>query len=115
MRVGHRSHDAHGKPESPTDYIFDEVYHAFTAREYIRGNIDAWEWWTTPPEGVAYEWTHPPVAKYGMVAGIKLFGDNSFGWRIGSAISGILSILGLYLLTHALTKINASRSLLRFW
>lgn len=85
----------------PADYIFDEVYHAFTAREYLHGNIDAWEWWTTPPKDVAYEWTHPPVAKYGMELGMLIFGENSFGWRFGSAVFGVLSILGLYLFIHA--------------
>jgi dolichyl-phosphate-mannose-protein mannosyltransferase len=89
---------------NPKTYIFDEVYHAFTAREYLRGNIDAWEWWTTPPKDVAYEWTHPPVAKYGMEAGMVIFGENSFGWRIGSALFGVLSILGLYHLVHSVTK-----------
>lgn len=88
----------------PPAYIFDEVYHAFTAREFMHDNIAAWEWWTTPPPGVAYEWTHPPVAKYGMVAGMLLFGENSFGWRVGSAVFGVVSIYGLYLLVLALTK-----------
>lgn len=93
-----------GNLSYPSTYIFDEVYHAFTAREYIHGNVEAWEWWTTPPEGVAFEWTHPPVAKYGMVAGMLLFGENSFGWRVGSAIFGVISILGLYLLVFEITK-----------
>lgn len=88
----------------PPVYIFDEVYHAFTAREYLAGHIEAWEWWTTPPEGVAYEWTHPGVAKYGMVLGMLFFGENSFGWRVGSATFGIISILGLYFLVLRLTK-----------
>jgi 4-amino-4-deoxy-L-arabinose transferase-like glycosyltransferase len=88
----------------PSTYIFDEVYHAFTAREFMHDNIAAWEWWTTPPPGVAYEWTHPPVAKYGMVAGMLLFGENSFGWRVGSAIFGVVSILGLYLFIYALMR-----------
>src|SRR4051812_2692644 len=47
----------------PTGYVFDEVYHAFTAKEYLLNHKEAWEWWTTPPPGVAYEWTHPPLAK----------------------------------------------------
>lgn len=85
----------------PDAYIFDEVYHSFTARELIHNNIAAWEWWTTPPEGVAYEWTHPPFAKYGMVASMLLFGENSFGWRFGSAAMGVLSILGIYHLVRA--------------
>lgn len=84
----------------PEAYIFDEVYHSFTARELIHNNIAAWEWWTTPPEGVAYEWTHPPFAKYGMVASMLLFGENSFGWRFGSAFMGVLCILGIYYLVR---------------
>ena len=88
----------------PPTYIFDEVYHAYTARQYLHNNVSAWEWWTLPPEGVAYEWTHPGVAKYGMVAGMLLFGENSLGWRIGSATAGVISILGLYLLVLALTR-----------
>ncbi len=88
---------------NPPEYIFDEVYHSFTAREYLHGHTEAWEWWTTPPPGVAYEWTHPPVAKYGMMGGMWLFGENSFGWRFGSAAFGILSILGLYFLVLAVT------------
>lgn len=86
----------------PQTYIFDEVYHAFTAREYLHNHVEAWEWWTTPPGGVAYEWTHPGVAKYAMVAGMLLFGEDSFGWRIGSALAGVISIYGLYLFIHAL-------------
>jgi dolichyl-phosphate-mannose--protein O-mannosyl transferase len=89
---------------NPSSYIFDEVYHAFTAREYLHNRIEAWEWWTTPPKDVAYEWTHPPVAKYGMVVGMLLFGENSFGWRVGSAAFGVISILGIYYLVLSLTK-----------
>lgn len=89
---------------NPKVYIFDEVYHAFTAREYLNNHIEAWEWWTTPPKDVAYEWTHPPVAKYGMVIGMLLFGENSAAWRLGSATLGVISIYGIYLLVHALTK-----------
>ncbi len=85
----------------PRAYIFDEVYHAFTAKEYLHNRIEAWEWWTTPPEGVAYEWTHPPVAKYGMVLGMLLFGEDEFGYRVGSAALGIISILGIYMFTLA--------------
>ncbi|MBP9670423.1 phospholipid carrier-dependent glycosyltransferase [Candidatus Woesebacteria bacterium] len=88
----------------PPAYIFDEVYHAFTSREYLNNHVEAWEWWTTPPEGVAYEWTHPPLAKYCMVAGMLLFGENSLGWRFGSATFGVVSLLGLYLFLTALTS-----------
>lgn len=48
----------------PGQYIYDEVYHAYTAGQYAAGNRDAYVWYTQPPrEGVAYEWTHPPLGK----------------------------------------------------
>lgn len=86
----------------PPLHIFDEVYHAFTAEELVKNNPAAWEWWNTPPEGFAYEWTHPPLAKYGMVAGLLLFGDHAFGWRFFSVLMGVVSIYGLYRFTLAL-------------
>lgn len=87
----------------PTAYIFDEVYHGFTAKEYLHNHIEAWQWWTTPPEGVAYEWTHPPVAKYGMVFGMLILGEGELGYRAGSAVMGVLGIIGLYLFVLHLT------------
>lgn len=92
----------------PKAYIFDEVYHGFTAKEYLHNHIEAWEWWTTPPEGVAYEWTHPPIAKYGMVLGMLLVGEGELGYRVGSAVAGVVGILGLYVFIFTLTR---SRSL----
>ncbi len=83
----------------PHQMIFDEVYHAFTAREFVRGdNLTPWEWWHRAPKGYAYEWTHPPLAKYGMIVGMLLFGQNSFGWRFGSALFGAMSVVLIYLL-----------------
>jgi len=90
-----------GVPRS--DY-FDEVYHAFTARVILHGGVEAWEWWNTPPEGFAYEWTHPPLAKLGMVAGMKIFGENSFGWRIPGAILGVGAVTLIYFLAKKLFK-----------
>jgi dolichyl-phosphate-mannose-protein mannosyltransferase len=84
---------------SPTTMYFDEVYHAFTAKVIMSKDVaKAWEWWDTPPEGFAYEWTHPPLAKLGMVLGIFVFGQNSFGWRIPGALLGVGSVLLVYLL-----------------
>ena len=77
----------------PPAHYFDEVYHAFTAQEMAKGNIDAWEWWHQAPSDFAYEWTHPPLAKLGMVLGMKVFGENAFGWRIVQAILGTLVVL----------------------
>jgi Gpi18-like mannosyltransferase len=84
---------------SPPTMYFDEVYHAFTAKVILSADAaKAWEWWNTPPPGFAYEWTHPPIAKLGMVLGMIIFGQNSFGWRIPGALLGVGSVFLVYLL-----------------
>ena len=89
---------------SPKNEYFDEVYHAFTARRMLHGDPKAWEWWNTPPDGFAYEWTHPPLAKYGMVLGMAVFGENSFGWRFPGAVLGVVCVYLLYLVVRELFK-----------
>jgi len=89
----------------PNRYVFDEVYHAFTAKEYLLGHKEAWEWWTTPPPGVAYEWTHPPLAKEIMT--ISMFitdSTNAWAWRLPGALLGILSTFLVYLTALKLFK-----------
>lgn len=86
--------------DSPKTEYFDEVYHAFTARVMLHGDPKAWEWWNTPPQGFAYEWTHPPLAKLGMVVGMNVFGENSFGWRIPGAILGTGCVFLIYLISR---------------
>ena len=89
---------------TPPKYYFDEVYHAFTASQMFKGNPAAWEWWNPNPPGVAYEWTHPPVAKEFMVLAIAIFGDNSFAWRFFSALLGFGVIILIYILALKLFK-----------
>lgn len=80
----------------PPEHYFDEVYHAFTAQEIVKGNTAAWEYWMSPPEGFAYEWTHPPLAKLFMVGGIFLLGDTPVGWRLPGALFGLVSVYLVY-------------------
>lgn len=90
--------------DSPPDFYFDEVYHAFTAREILQGNPAAWEWWNTAPEGFAYEWTHPPLAKLFMTGSMAILGQNQVGWRLPGAVIGTLTVLLVYLLGRELFK-----------
>lgn len=84
----------------PNTYVFDEVYHGFTAIEYSKGEIKAWEWWNTPPPGVAYEWTHPPLAKEIMAGSLLLFKTESpWAWRLPGIIFGVISVYLVYLIT----------------
>jgi len=88
----------------PKNEYFDEVYHAFTAKLMLHNDPKAWEWWNPHPEGFAYEWTHPPLAKIGMVLGMKVFGENSFGFRSMQALLGTLSVYLLYEIVFVLFK-----------
>lgn len=96
----------------PNKYIFDEVYHAFTAKEYLKESKEAWEWWTTPPKDVAYEWTHPPIAKEVMTVSMFMVRSNdAWAWRLPGAILGILSVYLIYLLSIRLFN-NKSAALI---
>jgi dolichyl-phosphate-mannose--protein O-mannosyl transferase len=89
---------------TPKDFYFDEVYHGFTAKMFLHNDPKGYEYWQTPPEGVAYEWTHPPLAKLLMAAGMMVFGENSFGWRISSALAGTGVVAMVGVLTQKLFK-----------
>lgn len=89
---------------NPEHEYFDEVYHVFTAKLMLHNDPKAWEWWNPHPEGFAYEWTHPPIAKLGMVVGMSMFGENAFGSRSIQALLGVISIYLVYLITFNLFK-----------
>lgn len=87
----------------PNAYVFDEVYHAFTAKEYLKGSKEAWEWLSTPPPGVAFEWTHPPLAKELMTASMFIVrSTDAWAWRLPGALLGILSVYLIYLIAKKL-------------
>ena len=84
----------------PEAYVFDEVYHAYTAGQYVAGNADAYVWDTKAPrEGVAYMWNHPPAGILGIASGILIWGDHSFGWRFASMLFGAAGVVLTYFLT----------------
>lgn len=88
---------------NPPAHMFDEVYHAFTAQEIVRGNKAAWEWWNSPPAGFAYEWSHPPFAKLAMAVPLKVFGvEHAWAWRSAVAVFGVGVIIMIYLVTQLL-------------
>lgn len=55
---------------------FDEIYHARTAYEHLRGVYP-------------YEVSHPPLGKEILSLGIRLFGMTPFGWRCMGALFGV--------------------------
>lgn len=46
---------------------------------------------------------HPPLGMWLISLGMRIFGDNSLGWRIVPDLTGILSLLLVYLFTKKLT------------
>lgn len=75
--------------------IFDEVYYVDGARDLLKFGVEV----TGPePEFVV----HPPVGKWMIASGIKLFGDNPLGWRFATALVGSLMILLVALIAHRL-------------
>lgn len=55
---------------------FDEIYHARTAYEHLRGVYP-------------YEVSHPPLGKELLALGIALFGMTPLGWRCMGALFGV--------------------------
>ncbi|HBU13202.1 MAG TPA: hypothetical protein DEB31_10965 [Clostridiales bacterium] len=74
-----------------TDFYFDEIYHVRTAYENIHG-IEP------------YEWTHPPLGKVLIAAGIKMFGMNPFGWRFMGTLTGVIMLPVFYVFAKLLFK-----------
>lgn len=80
---------------TPKGFVFDEVYYVDGARDLLAYGVEVSG---KGPEFVV----HPPVGKWMIAIGIKLFGDNEFGWRFSSAIIGTLLILLIALIAHKL-------------
>ena len=86
--------------DSDHGLIFDEEYYVDAARV-----IDG----IHPPSGLPYanapvgkdpNAEHPQLAKLIIAGTIRLFGNNPWGWRIGSVIFGLIAILALYALVR---------------
>lgn len=89
----------------PNKYVFDEVYHAYTAKEYLKGNREAWSPWGKSPPGVAFEWLHPPIEKELMTASMfVLRTTDAWAYRLPGALLGILSVFLVYKLGFLLFK-----------
>ena len=81
--------DEQSSLQIPPDYMskmyFDEVYFARAAHNYLHHEIPK-------------ERTHPPLGKEIQAAGLAVFGETPFGWRIMGVIFGTLMIPLMFLL-----------------
>jgi dolichyl-phosphate-mannose-protein mannosyltransferase len=78
----------------PKQLIFDEVYYARDACWYVFASPSVC--------GISGETTmvHPPMSKWMIAIGIRIFGYDSYGWRIAAAVAGIVTVALLYLLAR---------------
>src|SRR5579885_125279 len=75
----------------PNEIVFDEIHFvANQARHYLHN-----EYFLDP---------HPPLDKLIITAGIWMFGDSSWSWRVGNAVIGTLLIGVSYLLARRMTR-----------
>ncbi len=68
---------------------FDEIHYVEDSRVIVNEQL------TQRPE-------HPPLGKLFIVAGMHLFGDNPFGWRIFPVLFGAAGIVFMYLICRRL-------------
>ena len=81
-----------GRPDA---LVFDEIYYVDGARDLLRYGVEV--------EGAKPEFiVHPPIGKWLIGAGIEIFGDSSFGWRIIGALLGTLMIVLVAVIAHEL-------------
>lgn len=71
--------------------IFDEIYHARTAYEFLHTMS-------------VYEWTHPPLGKILIALGVAVFGMKPFGWRIVPALFGAAMLPVMFMLSKRLFR-----------
>lgn len=74
----------------PPELVFDEVYHARTAGEYLTGVLTHAD--------RTYEWVHPPLAKLLIAIGVSFYDLTGIGWRIVPVIAGTLLLMVIYIL-----------------
>jgi dolichyl-phosphate-mannose-protein mannosyltransferase len=82
----------------PAELVFDETYYAKDACLYAG---------QTPEDCMLLQETeqsyvHPPLGKWLIAVGIKLFGFSSFGWRFMAAVFGTGLVVVVFLLTRQL-------------
>ena len=85
--------------------IFDEKYYVNAARVLLRLSVPCagsqCDPYATMPRGIDPNPEQPPLGKLLVAAGIRLYGDNPFGWRFFPIVFGSLAILAIYWLVRS--------------
>lgn len=70
-------------------FSWDESYYVPAARGYLHGDF-------------TQNFEHPPLGKWAIATGIKLFGDRPLGWRMAALVAGVVTIPLVWLLARRL-------------
>jgi dolichyl-phosphate-mannose--protein O-mannosyl transferase len=86
---------------TPAEYMFDEVYYAKDAKAIVDGRVGpkAPLRWAAGDE---VSWPHPEMGKFAIAAGVVLFGDRAFGWRLPAVLAGLVLMACVYPLARRL-------------
>ena len=97
----------------PAGRIFDEVYYVCDAQNLLRFGVEAATVpnsdddpraaWRCEPTGEPGFIVHPPLGKWLIAVGLRLFGVDEFGWRIAAAVAGTLTVIVLVRVTRRMT------------
>ena len=89
------------KRSSDYTLIFDESYYVNAARVIDRIHPPRSAPYHDAPLGKDPNSEHPQLAKLVMAAGIEVFGDGPWGWRLGSLVFGLVAVAAMYALARA--------------
>jgi len=73
--------------DHPAGIVFDETYYANEARTMLAHGVEY------DDKGNPKYVVHPPLGKWLIALGIRVFGFDEFGWRIAAAVAGVVSVL----------------------
>lgn len=79
----------------PRELIFDEAYYPVHARDLL-------ELGSEYNRGYTYI-VHPPLGKWLIALGELVFGQNSVGWRVPSAVAGAICVVLLFWIARRLS------------
>lgn len=85
----------------PRARVFDEVYFPTFAKDYL--------------DRVNFFDVHPPLGKFIIAVGVRIFGDNGVGWRIMPLLFGLLIIWLVAALWYRHTKDRLAAGLVAFF
>lgn len=80
---------------TPAEKLVDEIYYAKDAKAIVDNRVGThgqYRW----AAGDEVSWPHPEMGKMAIAAGILLFGDRAFGWRIPAVVAGVALLACVY-------------------